>query len=253
MSEHLEQIGLDAVDYFLETWNSRDPEKWADSLNFPHVRPSPIGPINVAATPEDYIARVDFQKTIDSGWDHSEWDYKQVLHTSPTKIHIAGQWSRYNTAGEVILTTPIVYVVTCDDGHWGIQSRFGSDYAGDEHDTTEMMTRGLNIIQDFINQHNAGAFEAAAELLNYPQFVIGTGDLAMAENAAEFVQGEFVMKTRSLQAIQTGRVSMNAAVEIELRYEDGTHNLQGVVHVNQRDDHLGIQAWSLLDPNATVE
>ena len=52
MAQDLEQIGLDAVDYFIETWNSRDPEKWADSLNFPHVRPSPVGPVKIAATAE---------------------------------------------------------------------------------------------------------------------------------------------------------------------------------------------------------
>ena len=32
---------LQALDRYLETWNSRDAERWATSLNFPHVRPGP--------------------------------------------------------------------------------------------------------------------------------------------------------------------------------------------------------------------
>jgi len=249
MPEDLEQIGLDAVDYFLETWNSRNPERWADSLNFPHVRPSPIGPINVAETAEDYVANVDFQKTIDSGWDHSEWDYKHVLHTSPWKIHVAGQWSRYNSDGNVILTTPITYIVTEDEGHWGIQSRFGSDYVDEDTDTTEIMSRGLALVQDFVNQHNAGAQDACAEMLNYPLFIIGTGDLAMAETAGDYTMAEAVLKLDSLQAIQTGRHSMNVAIDLNVTDHEGSRDLQGIVHINDRGDHLGIQAWSLLDPN----
>lgn len=29
MTQDLEKIGLDAVDKFITTWNSRDPERWA--------------------------------------------------------------------------------------------------------------------------------------------------------------------------------------------------------------------------------
>ncbi|MBT4494393.1 MAG: hypothetical protein HOC70_14215 [Gammaproteobacteria bacterium] len=249
MNEDLEQIGIDAVDRFLETWNSRDPKRWAGSLNFPHVRPSPLGEVNLASTAADYIADVDFQKVIDTGWDHSEWDYKQVLHVSPSKIHVVGQWGRYNTAGERILTTPVVYICTCDDGFWGIQSRFGADYVDEDTDTTELMTRGLNLIQDFANQHNAGKDDVCAEMLNYPHFVIGAGDLAMAEVPEDFTVGDFSMRLDSLQALQTGQHSINAAVEITVSDSDGSRGLQGVVHINNRDGHLGIQAWSFLDPN----
>ena len=253
MTADLEQIGIAAVDRFLETWNSRDPDNWAGSLNFPHVRPSPFGTIDVADTAADYIARVDFQQTIATGWDHSEWDYKHVLHVSPRKIHVAGQWSRYNESGEVILTTPVIYIVTHVNSNWGIQSRFGADYADDDQDTTELMTRGLNLIQDFVNQHNAGNDDVCAEMLNYPHFMVGAGDLAMAENQEDFTIGNFTMKLDSLQALQTGRNSMNASVELTISGAEGDHALQGVVHINNRGGHLGIQAWSLLDPDEEAD
>ena len=85
--DNLEEAGLAAVDKFITTRNSRNAETWASSLNFPHVRPSPIGEIRVADTPEIYIAAVNYDQVIKSGWDHSEWDYKHVIHTSPDESY----------------------------------------------------------------------------------------------------------------------------------------------------------------------
>ena len=41
-------------------------------------------------------------------------------------------------------------------------------------------------------------------------------------------------------------------IALELGMPDGGMR-QGVVNVTNRDGHLGIQAWSLLDPNETDE
>ncbi len=247
----LETIGLEAVDKFITTWNSRDAAAWAGSLQFPHVRPSPFGPINVAETAEDYIAAVDYNKVIETGWDHSEWDYKHVLHMSPRKIHVAGQWTRYTASGESILSTPIVYVCTLIDGNWGIQSRFGSDYADEDIDTSGFATRGLNLVTDFINNYNLGNRDACAELLNYPHFTISPGELGRTDAASDFtVNAGASMRLESLLAVQTGQHSMNIALELGM--PDGGVR-QGVVNVTNRDGHLGIQAWSLLDPNEAGE
>jgi hypothetical protein len=131
--EELEQIGLDAVDRFISTFNTRDSQLWADSLNFPHVRPAPGMDTRVIPDAETYINGFDYQRIIDTGWDHSEWDYKQCLQVSDDKIHVAGQWSRYNKTGDKILTTPIIYIVTCIDDKWGIQSRFAADYVDEDN------------------------------------------------------------------------------------------------------------------------
>ncbi len=248
LPEELEQTGLKAVDYFLETWNSRDPVRWADSLNFPHVRPAASGPVRVAETVDSYIAAVDFQRTIETGWDHSEWDYRTILQTSTDKIHAAGQWSRYDDKGEVILTTPIVYIITLVADHWGIQSRFGADYAGETEDTTELTSRGLNLVQDFVNQSNAGNHQACAELLNYPHFDVGIGNLSVTDSSDEFALYDGDLNIESLQAVQTGKHSINLALELTESNTD--RSLSGVVHVNDRDNHLGIQAWSFMETSA---
>lgn len=251
--EDLEQAGLDAVDRFLETWNSRDVERWADSLHFPHVRPSTARMNPVAPTAEDYIANFDYQGTIDSGWDHSEWDYKHVLHVSPRKVHVAGQWSRYNAAGDVILTTPITYICTKIDGRWGIQSRFAVDYVDEDYDNTEFMSRSFAVVQDYINQHNSGVKDASAELLNYPHFEINVGELDITESMKDFERVDATYHIENLMAVQTGRQSMNAAVDVTVSSAAGSRLMQGVVNINRRDGHLGIQAWSFLDPNEEAQ
>lgn len=252
MTESLEDIGLKAVDRFIETWNSRNPEAWAASLNYPHVRPGPFGPLLVAADAEEYASRVDFERVIATGWDHSEWDYKHVLHTSPTKIHVVGQWHRFNKAGEKIATNPVVYIVTRVDGEWGVQSRFSADYAG-EDDTTSMETRGFKLVETFVTQFNAGNVPACAELLNYPHFSIGVGRLDIVESPADYTLPGATMSIESLMALQTGKRSLNVAMDFNLRDTGRTRAMQAVLNVTERDEHLGIQAWSLLDPNAEAD
>ena len=242
----LEQQGIDTIDYFLETWNSRDVNLWAGSLNYPHVRPAPSGPVAIAETAESYAAGFSYQSVIESGWDHSEWDYQHVLHTSPSRIHVAGQWSRYSKAGEVIMSTPIVYVCTQVDGKWGIQSRFCVDHVDEDTDTTQLMTRGLQLVQDYVNHQSSGNRDACAEMLNYPHFNIGVGELDITWNAQGFNLPEARVLTESLIALQTGKHAMNVAMDLQI---EGLGLRQAVVNINQRNAHLGIHAWSLLDPN----
>ena len=48
-------LALQALDRYLETWNSRDPKRWAASLQYPHIRPGP-GAFELSNTPEQYAA-----------------------------------------------------------------------------------------------------------------------------------------------------------------------------------------------------
>ena len=246
MKADLEQVGLDALDRFLNTWNARDPGLWAASLNYPHVRPSPFGAIVVAKDAAEYAARVNFDRVIETGWDHSEWDYRQVIHTSPEKIHVAGQWSRYNVEGKVIHTNPVVYIVTLVDGSWGIQSRFGADYADDDDDTAGLETRAFKLIDDFINHLNNNNVKACSELLNYPHYGIGVGQLREHLDPDQFTTTLSRMTVDSLLALQTGKQSLNAGLDITMQDDSGSQALQAVVNITVRDDHLGIQGWSIL-------
>lgn len=252
MTGNLEDIGLAAVDRFIEGFNSRDSAAFAAALNYPHVRPGPFGPLSSFASAEAYIANHNYDRATAMGWDHSEWDYKHVVHVSANKIHVAGQWSRYNKDGEKILTNPVTYIVTQVEDHWGVQSRFSADYAGDE-DTSGMEQRAFKLIESFVTHFNGGNTAACAELLNYPHFSVGTGTLDTTEAPGSYTLPGAQMTIDSLMALQTGKRSCNVAMDFTLRDAGRSRPMQAVLNVTERDEHLGIQAWSLLDPNAEAD
>ena len=104
-------FGLQALSRYLETWNSRDPERWATSLNFPHVRPGP-GAFELFKTPAQYAASVNFATTLATGWHHSEWTTRRVLQVGVDKVHVAGSWLRYTEDGRQLAGTSVTYIVT---------------------------------------------------------------------------------------------------------------------------------------------
>lgn len=251
--EELEQIGLDAVDRFISGFNSRDAELWADSLNFPHVRPAPGMDSRVVPDAETYINGFDYQRIVDTGWDHSEWDYKHVLHVSDDKIHVAGQWGRYNTAGVKILTTPITYIVTCMAGKWGIQSRFAADYIADDN-TGETERPAFKVIEAFVQGYNSGNMKSCATLLNYPHVEVNPGNVTRLETADDFsMQGLGQMQIDSLVAVQAGRECVNLALDAIVTNDDGMVSAyQGIIQVIQKDEHPGISAWSFINKKEPV-
>ena len=114
---------MKALDDFMATFNSRDMEAWSKTLNYPHVRIA-SGTVNVWETPEEYAGRDVFSLlTSQYGWDHSVWDKREVAQSGKDKVHFATTFSRYDKDGNKIATFDSLYIVTKQDGHWGIQAR----------------------------------------------------------------------------------------------------------------------------------
>ncbi len=114
---------LESLDDYMAAFNARDPQAWAATLNYPHVRIA-SGAVRVWETEEEYTAYMDFDAFAErTGWHHSEWDRRDVLQSGPDKVHLATTFSRYNAQGEKIATYDSLYVVTKVDGHWRTQAR----------------------------------------------------------------------------------------------------------------------------------
>ena len=114
---------MKALDDFMATFNSRDMDAWAKTLNYPHVRIA-SGAVRVWETPEEYAGRDVFSiLTSQYGWDHSVWDKREVVQSGRDKIHFATTFSRYDKDGNKIATFDSLYIVTKRDGHWGTQAR----------------------------------------------------------------------------------------------------------------------------------
>ena len=123
-----ELSALKTLDDFMHAFNARDLEAWRQTLNYPHLRISGTGAVTIANTPAEYAAGMDFERFAESiGWDHSNWDYRKVIHSTRGKVHFDVQFSRYNKDNEKIATYKAIYIVTNQNGRWGIM--FRSSYA----------------------------------------------------------------------------------------------------------------------------
>ena len=115
--------GLGAAENFMETWNTRDPATWAGSLNYPHLRIA-SGAVRVWNTEEEFAAGMDFDAFAERfGWDHNSWDEIEAVQVAENGVNVALTFSRYDADDEVISTFDTLYLVTNDDGRWGIRAR----------------------------------------------------------------------------------------------------------------------------------
>jgi hypothetical protein len=119
------------LDGFMAAFNTEDEEairtRW---FHFPHVR-FHAGKVTVMNRPEDYHNLVWSRTGQSAGWARSEWDYQEIIDAGPDKVHFRVQFTRYRAnpedkAGPALI--PIgsyrsLYIVTRQDGRWGIQGR----------------------------------------------------------------------------------------------------------------------------------
>ena len=96
-------------------------------MNYPHVRLAGDQVI-VWHNAADYAAANDLTPLADTGWAYSRWDFIRPVQADATKVHFALQFTRYDAQDRAQQSFQALYVVTLQDGHWGVQSR--SSYAG---------------------------------------------------------------------------------------------------------------------------
>ncbi|MFX1344081.1 MAG: hypothetical protein ACFFAI_03165 [Promethearchaeota archaeon] len=122
-NEYEEKAVNTAIAYML-AFNDRDVSKCDESLNFPHIR---LGmesqEIQITEKPSQMSPKFFEWFVNEYGWNHSCWDYRKVIQSSPIKVHLAIQFSRYKSDGTKIGEFPSLWVITNQDGHWGIKMR----------------------------------------------------------------------------------------------------------------------------------
>jgi len=111
------------MDAFMAAFNAKDSEAWADTLLYPHVRFAG-GKVTTFPDRAAFIAANHIDALIaGEGWDHSKWDSMKIVQSSPAKVHIAVEFSRYHKDGTKYASYPSLYIVEQVDGHWGIRAR----------------------------------------------------------------------------------------------------------------------------------
>ncbi|OIN14284.1 hypothetical protein [Oceanisphaera psychrotolerans] len=120
----------ETTDAFLEAFNAADEQALSETLNYPHVRISG-GNVHVWQKPEDYASDQDKNSLRAIGWKESRWDYRNVTQagmdgdTGEMKYHVSLSFTRYDEEGNNIpgQTFDSFYIVTKQDGHWGVAAR----------------------------------------------------------------------------------------------------------------------------------
>jgi len=129
MTTEAEASATEALKLFFEAWNSADIERVRATLNYPHLTLGPAGQVVVAQTAADF--QTDFERLRQAeNWHHSTLDTVVVTATIDTKVHFETTYSRYHPDGSRYGTGRVLYVVTNQGGHWGMQFRSGMPPAG---------------------------------------------------------------------------------------------------------------------------
>ena len=249
-------FALQALDRYLETWNSRDPGLWASSLQFPHVRPGP-GAFELSQTPEQYAARVNFEQTLATGWHHSEWTSRRVLQVGWDTVHVAGAWMRYTADDKPITGSAITYVITNQGGRWGVLSRFAAGPTGLAADQASANTEAAReAVQAYFRAWNSHDPKALAAAVHYPHVRIGDGRVDISNSAEEFLRSLDAGRQRTwfatrLDAHEVVQVSANGVnVTVTYSRQDRTgqtlSRYEALLLAVRRDGAWRVQAVSSL-------
>ena len=109
------------LDDYMSAWNRKDLDAWERTFHFPHYRLA-SGKMSVLDRPGLQDA-TRVWGSAGSGWHHSRWDRRRIIHWSPDKVHIDTKFTRCRADGSVIGSFESLYIVTKEDGRWGVKMR----------------------------------------------------------------------------------------------------------------------------------
>ena len=120
MSDPLKEA-MAVLDAYMDGLNRGDEAATNAACNFPHVRLAG-GKVVVWNNHGDYKL-ADFIARAGEGWARSQWDERTPIHVGPDKVHLKVKFSRFRADGSSLGVFETIYIVTRQDGHWGIQAR----------------------------------------------------------------------------------------------------------------------------------
>jgi hypothetical protein len=109
------------LDDYMNTWNRKDLAGWERTFHFPHYRLA-----NGRMTVLDRAGMQDAARvwaSAGSDWHHSRWDRRRTIHSSPEKVHVDTKVTRCRADGSVIAAFESLYILTKEDGRWGVKMR----------------------------------------------------------------------------------------------------------------------------------
>ena len=121
----LETEAMKLLDEYMSAWNQKDLVAWERTFHFPHYRLA-SGKMSVLERPGQQDA-AKVWAAAGSDWHHSKWERRRIIHASADKIHVDTKFTRYRADGSRIGSFESLYILTKEDGRWGVKLR--SSYA----------------------------------------------------------------------------------------------------------------------------
>lgn len=118
------EAAMACLDLFMKGFNARDIATYDEAFNFPSVR---LASNNLRIINKGDQKPSLFDNLAGTGWDHSAWRRREVIHAGPDKVHIDTNFARYRKDGSLLGGYDSIYVVNNEGGHWGVKIR--SSYA----------------------------------------------------------------------------------------------------------------------------
>ena len=116
---------MTVLDEFVAAFNKMDMAAWDRTTHFPHYRLA-RGTMRVLDGPGERTVE-NVKRAIEDDWHHSAWVHRKIIHLSDSKVHVDTRFTRYREDGSTIRTYESLYILTKEDGRWGVKLR--SSYA----------------------------------------------------------------------------------------------------------------------------
>lgn len=110
------------LDNYLTTFNKKDLKGWESTYQFPHYRLA-SGKMTVLEKAGLRDSSKVFGPLIKAGWDYSKWDHRNIVQASDNKVHVDTKFTRYRKDGSRVASYESLYVLTKEQGKWGVKLR----------------------------------------------------------------------------------------------------------------------------------
>ncbi len=117
---------MQVLDRYMDALNALDIEGHVATYHFPHFRLA-SGEVSVWTRPEHAMPllalpteerRARLRESLGS-----EWTRREIVQSDPSKVHVATRFVRLRADGSEIAAFDSLYILTLQDGRWGIKGR----------------------------------------------------------------------------------------------------------------------------------
>jgi len=198
-AQQWEREARGAIELYFRGANMRDPDAYYGGWNFPHYGVGGNGRITTSVA-----SREDAQELIRKGeprpawkameregWVRTSLDLAEAVLVGPDKVHFKIVWSRHNASGAAYRSEAGLWIVTRQDGHWGLQLRSGvpaapAPSAQDAQEWEREARAAVELNFRGANTRDPGAYWRA---FNFPLYSIGnSGRITVRAESRESAQ-----------------------------------------------------------------